>query len=244
MASIPANSPPDSVNSMPVVAASLSGEDTNAEVKDYTASPPPSLQTLTAPLSPQHAHPPLSPPTTLHRLPSTPSSSTVMLASPDLRNIDSSGSDTREVANNVHDTSTGEAGPVGAVHRNSSLGTDVISSNHDNNKISHNSGNSNAPRARARTFNQNHNSIPRNNIQQQQQRTSQDILLLQQFWRTYDDIIILSLFAIFGIVFRLMSAAWFKWQWGVVFSEDSALSTNLPLNCWSCFLMGLLCSGR
>lgn len=71
-----------------------------------------------------------------------------------------------------------------------------------------------------------------------------DMLLLQQFWQTYDTIIILSIFAIFGIAFRMMSATWFRSELGSVFSEDSALGTNLPLNIWSCFLMGLLCSGR
>mmetsp|Transcript_20750 Transcript_20750/g.45023 ORF Transcript_20750/g.45023 Transcript_20750/m.45023 type:complete len:814 (-) Transcript_20750:52-2493(-) len=95
-----------------------------------------------------------------------------------------------------------------------------------------------------------------NNNQQQQQSqstttsheeertTAQDMFLLQKFWRTYDTIIILSIFAVFGIVFRMMSATWFRKKLGSVFSEDSALGTNLPLNIWSCFLMGLLCSGR
>eukprot|EP00804_Cyclotella_cryptica_P031259 CCRYP_011080-RA/>CCRYP_011080-RA protein AED:0.25 eAED:0.25 QI:192/0.8/0.66/1/0.8/0.66/6/0/816 len=90
-----------------------------------------------------------------------------------------------------------------------------------------------------------------NEQQQQQQATnqpptqqSQDRVLLQSFWRTYDDVIILSLFSIFGIVFRIFSATWFRMELGVVFSEDSALGTNLPLNCCSCFLLGLLCSGR
>jgi hypothetical protein len=67
---------------------------------------------------------------------------------------------------------------------------------------------------------------------------------LKSFWRTYDDIVILSLFSICGIVFRIFSATWFRSELGVVFSEDSALGTNLPLNCCSCFLLGLLCSGR
>mmetsp|Transcript_25994 Transcript_25994/g.53780 ORF Transcript_25994/g.53780 Transcript_25994/m.53780 type:complete len:718 (+) Transcript_25994:582-2735(+) len=80
--------------------------------------------------------------------------------------------------------------------------------------------------------------------QELQRQEEEDIILLQKFWRTYDDIVILSLFAIFGIVFRMASATWFRLELGVVFSEDSALSTNLPLNCWSCFLMGLLCSGK
>lgn len=74
--------------------------------------------------------------------------------------------------------------------------------------------------------------------------TAQDALLMQQFWRTYDTIVILSISAVLGIMFRMMSATWFRSELGVVFSEDSALGTNLPLNIWSCFLMGLLCSGR
>jgi len=80
--------------------------------------------------------------------------------------------------------------------------------------------------------------------QQQVQQEAQDTVLLTSFWQTYDNIIILSLFSIFGIVFRIFSATWFRSELGVVFSEDSALGTNLPLNCCSCFLLGLLCSGR
>jgi fluoride ion exporter CrcB/FEX len=76
------------------------------------------------------------------------------------------------------------------------------------------------------------------------QQTTNDALVLHNFWRTFDDVVILSLFAIFGIVFRMLSATWFSLELAFVFSEDSALSTNLPLNCLSCFLLGLLCSGR
>lgn len=71
-----------------------------------------------------------------------------------------------------------------------------------------------------------------------------DLETLQKFWSTYDTIIILSIFAIFGIAFRMASATWFRLELGSVFSEDSALGTNLPLNIGSCFLFGLLCSGR
>lgn len=56
-----------------------------------------------------------------------------------------------------------------------------------------------------------------------------DMMLLKKFWRTYDTIIILSIFAVLGIVFRMMSATWFRLELGSVFSEDSALGTNLPL---------------
>ena len=83
-----------------------------------------------------------------------------------------------------------------------------------------------------------------NEYQQRQQQQAEDAVLLTSFWQTYDNIIILSLFSIFGIVFRIFSSTWFRMELGVVFSEDSALGTNLPLNCCSCFLLGLLCSGR
>ena len=72
----------------------------------------------------------------------------------------------------------------------------------------------------------------------------QDALLLRHFWRSFDTIIILSICSVFGIAFRMMSATWFRLELGSVFSEDSALGTNLPLNICSCFAMGLLCSGR
>ena len=64
------------------------------------------------------------------------------------------------------------------------------------------------------------------------------------FWRSYDTVIMLSICSVVGIVIRMMSATWFRLELGAVFSEDSALGTNLPLNVWSCFLLGLLCSGR
>jgi hypothetical protein len=86
-------------------------------------------------------------------------------------------------------------------------------------------------------------------IEQSQQRqpvepTTQDTVFVTSLWRTYDDVIILSLFSMLGIVFRIFSATWFRMELGVVFSEDSALGTNLPLNCCSCFMLGLLCTGR
>ena len=64
------------------------------------------------------------------------------------------------------------------------------------------------------------------------------------FWRSYDTVIMLSICSVVGIVIRAMSATWYRLEIGAVFSEDSALGTNLPLNVWSCFLLGLLCSGR
>eukprot|EP00578_Thalassiosira_sp_NH16_P024061 CAMPEP_0181096206 /NCGR_PEP_ID=MMETSP1071-20121207/10910_1 /TAXON_ID=35127 /ORGANISM="Thalassiosira sp., Strain NH16" /LENGTH=188 /DNA_ID=CAMNT_0023178601 /DNA_START=201 /DNA_END=767 /DNA_ORIENTATION=+ len=117
---------------------------------------------------------------------------------------------------------------------------------------------SDAPNSAHSTPARNQNSDPQPHVQSQwathdQQTTptttpvatsARDAVLLQQFWRTYDTVLILSIFAVVGIVFRMMSATWFRMELGSVFSEDSALGTNLPLNMLSCFLMGLLCSGR
>lgn len=125
------------------------------------------------------------------------------------------------------------------------LGQDANNANHDDssssNYVDNNLGNEN----------QNNNEQPQNPIatstpthEENTTRNDEDTYLLQQFWRTYDTIIILSIFAVLGIIFRMMSATWFRMELGVVFSEDSALGTNLPLNVWSCFLMGLLCSGK
>jgi fluoride ion exporter CrcB/FEX len=70
-----------------------------------------------------------------------------------------------------------------------------------------------------------------------------DVAFVHNFWTTFDDILILSIFTQLGIVFRLASSIWFTIFDGV-FSNDSPLFVNLPLNCLSCFLMGLLCSGE
>ena len=75
-----------------------------------------------------------------------------------------------------------------------------------------------------------------------QQQAQEDRKFVEHFWTTYDDIIILAIMTQVGIVFRLASATWFA-IFDDVFSNDSALFVNLPLNCLSCFLMGLLCSG-
>lgn len=71
----------------------------------------------------------------------------------------------------------------------------------------------------------------------------QDEAFVQKFWTAYDEILILSLFTQVGILFRLAAAYWIRY-FDNVFHSDSALFTNLPLNCLSCFLMGLLCSGE
>ena len=70
----------------------------------------------------------------------------------------------------------------------------------------------------------------------------QDQKYVERFWTIYDDIIILSLFTQLGVVARLAASTWFTFFDGV-FQKDSPLFTNLPLNCLSCFLLGLLGSG-
>ena len=72
--------------------------------------------------------------------------------------------------------------------------------------------------------------------------TKEEQQLIERFWKRYDDIIILSLFSILGILFRIAATNFFT-KFNDVFNETSALFTNLPLNCLSCFIMGLLCSG-
>jgi fluoride ion exporter CrcB/FEX len=71
----------------------------------------------------------------------------------------------------------------------------------------------------------------------------QDREYVERFWTAYDDILILSLFTQIGILCRLGAASWFR-IFDAVFRNDRALFTNLPLNCLSCFVMGLLCSGE
>ena len=66
--------------------------------------------------------------------------------------------------------------------------------------------------------------------------------IVESFWRLYDDHIILSIFGILGILFRILASSFFR-MFGDAFNENSALFTNLPMNCLSCFIMGLLCSG-
>ena len=71
----------------------------------------------------------------------------------------------------------------------------------------------------------------------------QDKAFVQNFWTVYDEILILSLFTQVGILCRLGAAYWFHY-FDSVFHSNSALFTSLPLNCLSCFVMGLLCSGE
>lgn len=75
------------------------------------------------------------------------------------------------------------------------------------------------------------------------QQEQEDLKFVQDFWRTYDDLLFLSLFTQLGVVARLASSTWFTYFEGV-FTADSALFTNLPLNCLSCFILGTLCSGE
>lgn len=71
----------------------------------------------------------------------------------------------------------------------------------------------------------------------------QDKAFIEDFWTIYDDILILSLFTQIGILCRLGTAYCFGF-FDSVFQQESALFTNLPLNCFACFVMGLLCSGE
>ena len=71
----------------------------------------------------------------------------------------------------------------------------------------------------------------------------QDTMFVESFWTAYDEILILSIFTQVGILCRLLAAYWLK-NFSDVFHPDSALFTVLPLNCLSCFIMGLLCSGE
>lgn len=73
--------------------------------------------------------------------------------------------------------------------------------------------------------------------------TKADRVFVNTLWTTYDDLLILSIFTQVGIVFRLAVSTYFTF-FDAVFSNDSALFVNLPLNCFSCFIMGLLCSGE
>lgn len=70
----------------------------------------------------------------------------------------------------------------------------------------------------------------------------EDRAFVEHFWTAYDDVIILFLFTQIGILARLGMSKWLVFIDGV-FRSDSALFVNLPLNCFSCFIMGLLCSG-
>jgi len=73
-------------------------------------------------------------------------------------------------------------------------------------------------------------------------RNEETRLFVEQFWKYYDDIIILSIFTQLGIIFRLAASNWVK-TFGGTFKADSALFVNLPLNCLSCFLLGAMSSG-
>eukprot|EP00934_Nitzschia_sp_Nitz4_P006414 Nitzschia sp. Nitz4//scaffold1_size375055//334432//337716//NITZ4_000335-RA/size375055-augustus-gene-0.695-mRNA-1//1//CDS//3329541222//6404//frame0 len=76
---------------------------------------------------------------------------------------------------------------------------------------------------------------------QEQERL--DLEYVKNFWTVYDDIIMLSLCTQLGIMCRLGMAHWLRIFDGV-FTNGSALFANLPLNCFSCFVLGLLCSGE
>ena len=69
-----------------------------------------------------------------------------------------------------------------------------------------------------------------------------DLEWVQNFWKTFDDIIFISLFTQLGMVFRLAAAKWFS-VFDNTFRPDSALFVNLPLNCLACWVLGFLGDG-
>uniref|UniRef100_A0A7S4SCV2 Uncharacterized protein n=1 Tax=Ditylum brightwellii TaxID=49249 RepID=A0A7S4SCV2_9STRA len=74
--------------------------------------------------------------------------------------------------------------------------------------------------------------------------TYADRHFIECFWKTYDDILFLSLTSILGILVRFITANVLSLRgFNNVFTSDSALFTNLPLNVLSCFFIGLICSG-
>ena len=65
----------------------------------------------------------------------------------------------------------------------------------------------------------------------------------EQFWHHYDQCIILSLGAQLGVLIRRTS----NYLWtslNLVFTENSALAPDLPVNCLALFILGLLSSGE
>ena len=99
------------------------------------------------------------------------------------------------------------------------------------------------PNRRAPSSSAQSNGPPRGEFDEHfHQQQLADRAFVERFWTAYDDVIILSLFTQVGIVARLGVSTWFTFFDGV-FSNDSPLFVNLPLNCLSCFLLGLLCSG-
>lgn len=64
------------------------------------------------------------------------------------------------------------------------------------------------------------------------------------FWKAYDELLIISLATQLGILFRIISSSLISVSPSTIFDKDSALFTNLPLNCLSCLIMGALCSGQ
>ena len=71
----------------------------------------------------------------------------------------------------------------------------------------------------------------------------EDRKYVERFWTTYDDIIMLSMFTQLGVVARLAVSTCFTYFDGI-FRESSPLFTVLPMNCFSCFVLGLLGSGE
>jgi fluoride ion exporter CrcB/FEX len=87
-----------------------------------------------------------------------------------------------------------------------------------------------------------------NNRESGRELSEEDIMLQQaveRFWKHYDQIVMISLGSILGILARVFASQFFQWTHEyTVFRPHSVLFTSLPLNCLSCFILGLLCSGE
>jgi fluoride ion exporter CrcB/FEX len=123
------------------------------------------------------------------------------------------------------------------------LGNDISPNNDTRESSSQGEGQTNDTLRSPRQMASPRRTIPIEQDPEFMEQERQDKSFIESFWTTYDDIIILSLFTQIGILCRLGTASGFRIV-DSVFRHDSALFTNLPLNCLSCFVMGLLCSGE
>ena len=99
----------------------------------------------------------------------------------------------------------------------------------------------NNPESNARN-NHNHNNNETNDDDEEEAIMKE---MVEAFWKQYDQILIISLGSILGILARFAASKIFTWTHEYnIFHEHSVLFTSLPLNCFSCFIMGLICSGE
>ena len=84
-----------------------------------------------------------------------------------------------------------------------------------------------------------------NNIDDDDEEAIRLQQIVERFWKQYDQIVMISLGSILGILCRVFASQFFTWTHEYsVFRPHSVLFTSLPLNCLSCFLLGLFCSGE